>query len=155
MYNRFKHFLSELAPYVVVVGSYGRMKETPISDLDCYLRSRPREEVNPEDVNSETYMPEVIELCKKYSYETCSVLVGHIAIEQQVGAPIMVEVSSHYRIPSKNPIHVRELFGVNFLCAEDRKDTPLEDCYEFQEWSDEKCDMVTYNPLPEYVEATL
>ena len=33
----FESFLRAIAPYVIVVGSFGRNEETEDSDIDCYL----------------------------------------------------------------------------------------------------------------------
>lgn len=154
MYEQFSSFLRELAPFVVVVGSFGRGEENDGSDIDCYLRSRPRAEVDPEAAeNNETYMPEVLKLVERYGYVTDSVIAGHIAVERQPEVPRMVEVSSHYHIRSSEALTVREIYGVPFLCARDDKDAPLDEMYESMEWDDEACDMVIKNPLPAYYEA--
>ncbi len=153
MYEKFCNFLRELAPYVVVVGSFGRGEEHDGSDIDCYLRSRPRAEVNPEAAeNNETYMPEVRELVERYGYITGSVIAGHIAVERQPEVPRMVEVSSHYRIRSTEAVSIREIYGVPFLCAKDDKDAPLDEIYESAEWAEDTCDVVIKNPLPAYNE---
>lgn len=153
MVERFIEFLRELAPYVVVVGSFARRDERDGSDIDCFLRSRPPAEVDPEaGGNYETYMPEVLALVEKYGYITDSVIVGHIDVERQPGVPRMVEISSHYRIRHEGPVNVREIYGVPFLCAVDDKEAPPEDCYDSAEWSDEVCDMVIPYPLPAYGE---
>lgn len=147
--DRFEQFLRELVPYVVVVGSFGRNEEGPDSDIDCYLRRRPLSMVDPEK-QDETYMPEVRELVKKYGYGTSSVVIGHIAVEEQPGVPRMVEIASHYRIPKDSPVFTREIYGVKFLCARDNKDTQPEDLYENVDWDDTVGDMVMKNPLPDY-----
>lgn len=153
MDEKFSDFLRELAPYVVVVGSFGRGEERDGSDIDCYLRARPRSEVDPEaETNNETYMPEVMELIRDRGYVVDSVLSGHIAVERQEGVPRMVEISSHYRIRHTERVYVREIYGVPFLCAFDDKDTPLEERYECVDWSDEAGDIVILNPLPNYNE---
>ena len=41
----FESFLRAIAPYVIVVGSFGRNEETEDSDIDCYLRSKTPEEI--------------------------------------------------------------------------------------------------------------
>lgn len=154
MDEQFISFLRALAPYVVVVGSFGRGEERDGSDIDCYLRSRPRAEVDPEAAeNNETYMPEVLKLIERHGYVTDSVITGHIAVERQPGVPRMVEISSHYHIRKTEAVSVREVYGVPFLCAKDDKDAPLNDIYESSEWDDKACDMVIKNPLPDYNEA--
>lgn len=155
MYERFAEFLRELAPYVVVVGSFARNKEHDGSDIDCFLRSRPPAEVDPEaGGNYETYMPEVLALVERYGYITDSVIVGHIDVERQPGVPRMVEISSHYHVRHDEPVSVRKIYGVPFLCAADDKGAPPEACYDNAEWSDEACDMVIQYPLPAYGEIT-
>lgn len=153
MVGTFYDFLRELAPYVVVVGSFARCEEHDGSDIDCFLRSRPPAEVDPEaGGDNETYMPEVLALVEKYGYITDSVIVGHIDVERQPGVPRMVEISSHYRIRHEEPVSVREIYGVPFLCAVDRKEALPEECYDSAEWSDEACEMVIPYPLPAYCE---
>lgn len=154
MFEQFSDFLRELAPYVVVVGSFARGQENDASDIDCYLRTRPPAEVDPETSGDETYMPEVLELIERYGYVTDSVIVGHIAVERQAGVPRMVEVSSHYRIRHDEPVSVREIYGIPFLCAVDNKNAPLDELYETLDWSDELCGMELKYPLPDYVEKT-
>jgi len=39
---KFVNFLKEIAPYVIVVGSFARNEEHAGSDIDCFLRARPR-----------------------------------------------------------------------------------------------------------------
>lgn len=152
-YPKFCGFLRELAPYVVAVGLFGRFEERDGSDIDCYLRARPRAEVDLEaEVNNETYMPEVLDLIRRCGYCSDSVCVGHIAVERQAGVPRMVEVSSHYYIRSGEEIHVREIYGVPFLCARDDRNAPEGERCERMEWNDEAGDIVIMNPLPPYRE---
>lgn len=148
---RFVSFLRELAPYVVVVGSFARKDEHDSSDIDCFLRSRPVDEVDPEkSADYESYMPEVLALIQKYGFVSDSVIVGHIDVERQPGVPRMVEISTHYRIRHEEPVSVREIYGVPFLCAVDDKDAPPEECYDNADWSDVACDMVITHPAPAY-----
>lgn len=149
--EKFSEFLREIAPYVVVVGSFARHAETEASDIDCFLRSRPVAEVDCE-IGNDTYMPEVLAIIKRYDFVTDSVLVGHIAVERQRDVPRMVEISSHYRIPHTEPVFVREICGVHFLCARDNKDAAFEECYDSADWDDEAGDMVIKYPLAKFVE---
>lgn len=144
-------FLAEIAPYVVVVGSFARNQETELSDIDCYLRNRPVEEVDPE-LGNETYMPEILEIIEKHELsDFCdSVLVGHIAVERTSGFSRMVEVASYYRIPISSELFYREIEGVKMLCAADNKDTDLNSCYDNADWDEDVGDMVIKNPLPPY-----
>lgn len=145
----FEKFLEDIAPYVIVVGSFARKEEHDRSDIDCYLRSRNPENVNPE-IGNDTFMPEILDIIRRYGFYADSVVVGHIAVERQPGVPRMVEISSHYRIPLSSNIFHREIYGVQFLCAVDDKDCPNENCYDSPEWDDSICDMVIRNPLPNY-----
>ena len=51
----FESFLNAIAPYVIVVGSFGRNEETEDSDIDCFLRSKPLKEIDPE-TGDDTYI---------------------------------------------------------------------------------------------------
>lgn len=149
----FISFLRELAPYVVVVGSFARNEEHGGSDIDCFLRSRPISEVDQENsADCETYMPEVLALIKQYQFISDSIIVGHIAVERQFNIPRMIEISSHYKIPFSNPVTVREIYGVPFLCAVDNKEALFEECYDCAEWDEKACEMVIEHPLPSYAE---
>lgn len=147
----FKEFLRRIAPYVVVCGSFAKGTETEKSDIDCFLRSRPIDEVDPE-IGNDTYMPEILSIIKEYGFITDSVLIGHIAVEKQIGVPRMIEISSHYRIPYQNELYYRDIYGVNFLCGQDNKDTDHEMCYDATIWSDDIYDMVISHPIPKYRE---
>ena len=145
----FEKFLEDIAPYVIVVGSFAREEERSESDIDCYLRNRDPKDVDPE-VGNDTFMPEILSIIQQYGYYTDSVIVGHIAVERQEGVPRMVEISSHYRIPASSNVFQRILYGVRFLCAVDDKECVYENCYDSPEWDDSICDMIIRNPLPEY-----
>lgn len=142
-------FLNEIAPYVVVCGSFSREAETPNSDIDCFLRSRPREDVDPES-GEETYMPEILAIIKKAGLVWSSVIRGHVAIEQQPGFPRMIEISSLYRIPATVQPFYRDIDGVRMLCAPDDKNYDLDSAYDTPIWDDVLCDIVIRNPLPAY-----
>lgn len=145
----FVEFLKDIAPYVVVVGSFGRNEETEASDIDCYLRSRPVDEADPE-ADNETYMPEILQLLGRYCFEWSSVITGHVAVERQLGVPRMVEISSHYCIPYTASVFHRGIYGVDFLCAADSKDCSVEDCCDQPVWDDEAGNNVIRHPLPKY-----
>lgn len=142
-------FLREIAPYVVVCGSFSRNAETPHSDIDCFLRSRPREAVDPEQGN-ETYMMEILDIIKKAGLIWSSVICGHVAVEQQPGFPRMIEISSLYRIPAAAQPFYRDVDGVRMLCAPDDKTCSFEATYDAPIWDDALCDIVIRNPLPAY-----
>lgn len=146
-----KNFLNEIAPYVVVVGSFARGQEHVHSDIDCFLRSRPVNEVDPE-MGNETYMPELMAIIDRLGFmpHTDSVVVGHVAVERTAGISRMVEISSHYRIPAVNEVFYRSVEGVLMMCAVDDKDAELEDCYDNVDWDDSLCDNVIHNPLPPF-----
>jgi len=143
----YRSFLNEIAPYVVVVGSFSRNAEGSGSDIDCFLRSRPRDEVDP-DLDNETFMPEMMNLIERNNLDWSSVIVGHVAIEPQPGFPRMIEISSHYRIPVTSQLFYRNVDGVRMLCAPDDKACDVESKYDAIVWDDELCDCVIKNPLP-------
>lgn len=99
----FESFLNAIAPYVIVVGSFGRNEETEDSDIDCFLRSKPPKEIDPE-TGDDTYMPEIFAIVDSFGLAWSSVIVGHIAVERQPGIPRMVEISYHYCIPYTEPV---------------------------------------------------
>ena len=148
----FEEFLRRIAPYVVVCGSFAKGTENEKSDIDCFLRSRPIDEVDPE-IGNDTYMPEVLAIIKEYGFITDSVLIGHIAVEKQLGVPRMVEISSHYRIPYQNQLFYRDIYGVQLLCGQDNKDINQELCYDAAVWSDDISDMTIPHPIPQYKKA--
>lgn len=143
------NLLASLAPYVVVVGSFGRGEESVGSDIDLFLRSRPRETVDPA-LDNETYMPEVIQLIQNlgFSKHCDSVILGHIAIARTAGIPRMVEISSWYRIPATEHLYIREIYGVKMLCAKDHKDANYEDCFDCITWDEKVQDAVIRYPIP-------
>lgn len=144
-----KSFLKEIAPYVVVVGSFGRGEEHSGSDIDCFLRSRPRDEVDLE-IGNETYMDEILDIVDRNDLEFSSVISGHIAIERQPGFPRMIEISSHYRIPEESKLFYRDVDGVKMLSAQDDKTCDIENCMDGMVWDDKLQDVVIRNPIPAY-----
>lgn len=142
-------FLASLAPYVVVVGSFGRNEESVGSDIDLFLRSRPVSEVDPVEGNA-TYMPEVLQLIQDFGFSAhcTSVIIGHIAVERTAGIPRMVEISSWYRIPATQELFVREVYGVKMLCAKDQKGVSREDCYDCLCWDDATQETFIPHPIP-------
>ncbi len=147
--NVFSDFLRAIAPYVVVCGSYGRNEESDRSDIDCFLRFRPREEVDCE-IGNESYMPEILDIIKRFGFFSDSCIVGHIAVERQCDVPRMVEISEHYQIPYTETLFVREIYGVPMICARDDKSADAEGLYDVPVWSDVAQDMSIAHPLPEY-----
>lgn len=133
----------------MVCGSFARNAESPSSDIDCFLRSRPRDEVDPER-GDETYMPEILDIISKNDLAWSSVICGHVAVEQQTGFPRMIEISSLYRIPSAIKPFYRSVDGVQMLCAPDDKECAFESAYDAPIWDEALCDIVIRNPLPEY-----
>ena len=145
----FEEFLQKIAPYVIVCGSFAREEENAASDIDCFLRSRPIEEIDLE-IGNDTYMPEILEIIKEYGFITDSVIVGHIAVERQDGVPRMVEISSHYKLPHENKMFYRDIHGVKLLCCQDNKEADADECYDATVWCDEICDMKIIYPAPKY-----
>lgn len=149
--TKLSSFLTDIAPYVVVVGSFARKQETELSDIDCYLRNRPVDEVDPE-LGNETYMPEILDIIDKHGFsDYCdSVIVGHIAVESTSGLSRMVEIASYYKIPHWETVFYREIEGVLMMCAQDHKDTLSEECYDNVDWDDAVEDMAIKFPLPSF-----
>lgn len=141
-------FLEKIAPYVVIVGSFARSEETVDSDIDCFLRSRPVENVDPE-ISNETFMPEILDLIRTHQLCWSSVLIGHVAVEQP-GYPRMIEISSHYRIPHTAEPFYREIDGVRMMCAQDDRFCDYEDCFDSSLFDESICDLVIPHPLPAY-----
>lgn len=129
--KHFQAYLKEIAPYVIVVGSFARWTETNRSDIDCYIKNRPEIERETDYELNQTYMPELIEITHKYGYVFSSCIIGHIAIELDV--PRMVELSSLYKIPRTSPITKRCIYGVKMECAVDDKEAYYEDCLGYDD----------------------
>ena len=145
----FSDFLREIALYVIVIGSFARSAETAESNIDCYLRLLPLDKWDCErPCNS--YMPKILDIIKKYGYETKSVLIERISIPIQNDVPQMVEITSFYRIPCISTVFKREIFGVDLLCAVDNKNADLDNCYDYVDWNEEACDNEIRYPLPSY-----
>lgn len=148
--SRFQQFLQAIAPYVVVVGSWARNAETEDSDIDCFLRFRPVEEVDLE-IQNETYMEEVLEIINSLNLDWSSVIVGHVAVERTSSdIERMVEISNHYRIPSTSVPFWRTIHGVDMLCAPDDKNADIDDCMGVPIWDDTIQDICIRYPLPAY-----
>lgn len=138
-YYKFFDFLHEVAPYVVLCGSYARGEENENSDLDFYVRQKPQnpDEEPPMDTS---YLPEIMEVCRKYGYEMDSCVIGSITLSAEATGTIQVEFSYMYKLPVDNPIEVKNWF-VPFLACVDDKDVPYEktkertnDLGEIEDW---------------------
>lgn len=125
-YEKFQNYLKDISPYIIVVGSFARGEETAESDIDCYIKSRPEKEREENYDLDESYMPEILEITKRYGYEFSSCIIGHIAIEFFV--PRMIELSSLFKIPRTSIITKRVIEGVELECAIDDKDASYEEC---------------------------
>lgn len=134
MSTRFKEFLKEIKPYVVVVGSYARGTQTEYSDIDFYIKRRPLKEIEDSGYEiDEHYMPEILDIINKYNFETSSVIIGHICVERGNEVSIMTELSSHYAIPKGSEIFKINILGMEFEAAIDVKDTPYENFFDYEE----------------------
>lgn len=144
----YQAFLKAIAPYVVVVGSFARKEETVDSDIDCFLRSRPTDAVNP-TLGNETYMPEILDLIRTHQLCWSSVLIGHVAVEQPE-YPRMIEISCHYRIPHAAELFYREIDGAKMLCARDDRYCDYEECFDSVLFDEAICDITIPHPLPAF-----
>lgn len=142
MYSkRFQDFLKEIAPYVVVVGSFAKGTQTAESDIDLYIRHRPLDEVDCE-ISNETYIDEVIATAEEYGYRWDSICVGCIAIY----AEVMLDCSTLFKIPISSPVKEVKIGETSLLCAEDDKEASYDSCYEQIDDSGN----FLLNPLPDW-----
>lgn len=125
----FIEFLKCIRPYVVLCGSYARYEENAESDLDFYVRQReiPDDEEPPIDTS---YLPEIIEICRKFGYRFDSCVIGSISIPRKETGVMMVELSYLYKLPIHSPVTEREVFGVPFLTCIDDKTASYESLYD-------------------------
>lgn len=148
-----QELLRALAPYVVVCGSYARLQERNTenytSDIDMFIRSRPRDEVDFEICN-ETYMEEILEIINARNLLNDSDGPGSIAIMPMRNMPIMFDMNTRFKLPLTNKPFYRMIYGVPMLCCVDDKHAYDEDCWDNQEWSDKAVDVVIEHPLPKY-----
>ena len=127
-----KEILTTLAPYVIIVGSYGRDEAKPDSDIDLYVRRRPKHEMEEDYYGEleEHYIDKVNEVIEKYGITYSSSIVGHLALES---LPIMIEASYLFSIPKTSRVHKITLFGVELDAAVDDKKTSYEDTIDYWE----------------------
>lgn len=148
-----QEILHALAPYVVVCGSYARREErnseTYSSDIDMFIRSRPRDEIDFE-ISNETYMDEILDVINSRELINDSDGPGSIAILPQRHVPIMFDMNTRFKLPITNKLFYREIFGVPMMCCVDDKHASDEVCWDNPEWSDAACDVVIDNPIPKY-----
>lgn len=152
--NHLQELLRALAPYVVVCGSVAkgtdRHDEDYASDIDMFVRSRPRDEVDFETCN-ETYINEICDIINDRNLINSSVGPGCITVEFQRKCPVMLDMSSMFHLPVSNEIFVKDVFGVPMLCCVDDPGVDWELCWDNVEWDDEACDCIIKNPVPKYV----
>ena len=146
-----QELLTALAPYVIVCGSWARgeerLEESYSSDIDMFIRSRPRDQLDYE-ISNETYMAEVCEIINTRNLINTSVSVGQIAIEQQRNVPYMFDMSTFFHLPASNGIFYKNIFGVPMLCCIDNPETEWVDCWDNADWDDAAQDVIIKNPIP-------
>lgn len=127
--NPLTKVLSELEPYVIVVGSYATGKATASSDIDLYVKRRPEEELEVDWYGEleEHYMDKVIEVFENNQLSWDSLVIGYIHTEDLA---VQLEASSLFRIHKDAELKTIELFGVRMLSAVDDKETPSGDRFE-------------------------
>lgn len=146
-----QELLTALAPYVIVCGSWARREErlegSYVSDIDMFIRSRPREEIDYE-ISNETYMNEICDIINSRNLINTSVSVGQIAIEPQPHIPYMFDMSTFFRLPASNGIFYRNILGVEMLCCIDNPETRGDDCWDHADWDDAAQDVIIQTPIP-------
>ena len=97
--NTITKILSEIQPYVYVVGSYARGTQTNVSDIDVYIKRRSEKELEEHGYYDgkceEHYIDKVIASFEKHNVEWSSVIMGHVASES---LSTMIEASSLYHV---------------------------------------------------------
>ena len=113
--------LTELKPYVIVVGSFAKGTNNSQSDIDLYIKSRPEEEMD-EDLSGEledTYIDKVIEVFEQNDLFWDSVMIGAVHTNSLF---IQIEASYLFRIHKDEPVRIINLFGVEMESAIDNKE---------------------------------
>ena len=144
--TRYELFLQEIAPYVVLCGSYARGEENENSDLDFYVRQKPQDPDKEPEIDT-SYLPKITALAKCFGYEIDSCVVGSITLPSDSTKGRQLEFSYLYKLPVENPLGVREIDGVTFLTCIDNKEAKYDDCFDtIDDYGG------IQNPLPSYEE---
>jgi hypothetical protein len=150
-----KDLLKEVSPFVVLVGSYGRGKETPESDMNFYVRRRKQNEIerdkenDPSQAAEESYIKKIAQIASSCSLNFSIISEGHLAIEKQPGIPTTLVFGTHYRIPVQE-FDKRRVNGVDFITAVDNKDTLVENLCDYATRDKSLGILITKHPLPFY-----
>lgn len=95
--NTITKILSEIQPYVYVVGSYARGTQTEESDIDLYIKRRSEQELEEQGYYDgeceEHYIDKIIASFEKHNVEWSSTFMGHVSSES---LPTMIEASYLY-----------------------------------------------------------
>lgn len=118
--------LTELKPYVIVVGSFARGDNHARSDIDLYIKRRPEEELDEYwELNlEEHYIDKVIEVFESNQLEWDSLLVGYVHTNT---LPIQIEAATYYKIPKNTCIQTKNILGVEMEYAIDNKELDPDD----------------------------
>lgn len=109
--ERLIEILNHIKDKVIVTGSYAYGEQTPLSDIDFYIKELPEEEVDCEN-SIETYCKELIEYFESLGYEWDSVFVESFSIDETY---IPLEFSAYYTIEDET--FEIEILGVKMQAA--------------------------------------
>jgi predicted nucleotidyltransferase len=119
-FKKLQKVLTELNPYVVVVGSFARGTNDENSDIDLFVKRRPQEELDDDWYGEleEHYIDKVIEVFESNNLSWDSLFVSYVHTND---LSVQIEVSSLFRIPKDSEFKTIDVFGVKMLSAIDDK----------------------------------
>ena len=120
MEKTFKEILKDIAPYVIVTGSYAYGTQRLSSDIDFYVKERSEEEREKEALEKnidycdteETYVEHLIRYFESIGYQWSSCFTLSFAIDD---TDIPLEFSAFYNIDNK--LFDIEIEGVKFKAS--------------------------------------